>query len=322
MAKKISLAVVSTVMVLLFLLSLFLTAKVAAWSNGGYSVDPANPDYGTHDWIAEHALDWLPAQEKQLIVENKAVYLYGTELPDNNQAVDGIGDTTKHHVYFRVDSTVQDDAAAARAGAEYAKAVSAYNGGNRSGAAKELGIVAHYVADMAVYCHVMGSSTAWGGEQHHSEYESYVNTRTDSYSDTFNTYLAFDGNLTTKTAYDAALALAYNSTFGDFGKFTCVWMDANYNWSNPAFTNRAGESLNLAVNAVADVLHTFYVQTAPSIPEFPMSLVLALICLILFPAALLARLSFLHGKALEKSSGRIAAMRRSRSLRCSWWFWL
>ncbi|MGB9671951.1 MAG: hypothetical protein ACPLZY_02255 [Candidatus Norongarragalinales archaeon] len=35
-----------------------------AWSNGGFSDDPSNPDYGTHDWIAHHALDWLPDVEK------------------------------------------------------------------------------------------------------------------------------------------------------------------------------------------------------------------------------------------------------------------
>jgi len=39
-------------------------AEVSGWSNGGYSAAPANPDYGTHDWIAEHALDWLPLAEK------------------------------------------------------------------------------------------------------------------------------------------------------------------------------------------------------------------------------------------------------------------
>src|SRR4030066_249100 len=88
-----------------FILSLLLLASLGAsgvsgWSNGGYSANPASPDYGTHDWIAEHALDWLPQQEKQFILDNKAAYLYGTELPDNNKAADGIGDTTKHHIYF------------------------------------------------------------------------------------------------------------------------------------------------------------------------------------------------------------------------------
>src|SRR3972149_3739556 len=90
--------------VIIMLTGLFIVSLSAAtgkgWSNGGFSADPTHPDYGTHDWVAEHALDWLPAQEKQWLIDNKASYLYGTELPDNNQAPDGMGDTTKHHVYF------------------------------------------------------------------------------------------------------------------------------------------------------------------------------------------------------------------------------
>ena len=35
-------------------------------------------------------------------------------------------------------------------------------------------------------------------------------------------------------------------------------MDTHYNWSNPEFRDECGESLNLAINAVADVLHTLY----------------------------------------------------------------
>jgi uncharacterized protein YvpB len=37
-------------------------------------------------------------------------------------------------------------------------------------------------------------------------------------------------------------------------------MDHNYNWNNLTFKNRCGESLNLAVNLIADVLHTFYLE--------------------------------------------------------------
>jgi hypothetical protein len=285
----------ATAAIVLILLSPLFTLEAAAWSNGGYSADPANPDYGTHDWIADHALDWLPTQEKQLILDNKAVYLYGTELPDNNQAIDGIGDTAKHHIYYRLDGSVQDDAAAVRARDEYTKAVNAYNAGNRSGAAKELGIVIHYISDMAVYAHVMGVSTIWGAEQHHSDYEDYVLENTNSYQDTFNSYLVFDGTLNNITAYDAALWLARNSTFGDGGSLTCVWMDANYNWSNPQFANRAGESLNLAVNAVADVLHTFYLQALPTIPESPPS-TFGLLLLLLISAASLVRQIMSHKK--------------------------
>jgi hypothetical protein len=262
--------------------------EVSGWSNGGYSADPANPDYGTHDWIAEHALDWLPQEEKQFLLDNKAVYLYGTELPDNGQAADGIGDTTKHHVYFSADGTVQDDVAADRAEEEYAKAVAAYDDGNFSGAAKQLGIVTHYVADMAVFGHVMGASTAWGAEVHHtSDYEPYVQTRTNSYMDDFDSFLAFDGSLSTVSAYYAALALANDTTFDAGGQYTCVWMDQNYDWSDAAFKNRSGESLNLAVNQVADVLHTFLSQVV--IPEFPTWIILPLCMLAALVAVIIRR---------------------------------
>jgi hypothetical protein len=251
------------------LLSIWLiasSATVSGWSNGGYSADPANPDYGTHDWIAEHALDWLPLEEKQFLLDNKAIYLYGTELPDNGQAPDGVGDTTRHHVYYFANGSVQDNAAAVRAQEEYANAVNFYNAGNFSEAAKRLGMVTHYIADMAVFGHVMGASTAWGAEVHHtSDYEPYVQTRTNSYVDDFDIFLVFDGSLGTVSAYDAALTLADDTTFDADGQYTCVWMDQNYDWSAAEFKNRSGESLNLAVNLVADVLHTFYSEAV--IPE-------------------------------------------------------
>ena len=250
-------------------------AAVSGWSNGGYSADPSHPDYGTHDWIAEHALDWLPQQEKQFLLDNKASFLYGTELPDNNQAPDGIGDAANHHVYYSATVVLQDDAAAVRAREEYAKAVDAFNAGNRSEAAKRLGIVAHYIADMGVFGHVMGASTAWGTETHHSDYEDYVQTRTDNYQDEFSSFLVFDGNLNLSTAYDAALSLAYDTTFDVDGDLTCVWMDTHYTWNEATFRNRAGESLNLAVNQVADVLHTFSSEVG-IIPEFPAWMILPL----------------------------------------------
>jgi len=242
-------------------------AEVSGWSNGGYSADPNNPDYGTHDWIAEHALDWLPLEEKQFLLDNKASYLYGTELPDNNQAPDGIGDTTKHHIYFFADGSVQEDDAAVRAQEEYVNAVNFYNSGNFGEAAKHLGMVTHYITDTAVFGHVMGASTAWGAETHHSDYENYVQTRTNSYVDDFDSFLVFDGNLGAISAYDAALTLANDTTFDANGQYTCVWMDQNYNWNDATFKNRSGESLNLAVNLIADVLHTFYAEAI--IPEFP-----------------------------------------------------
>jgi len=117
---------------------------------------------------------------------------------------------------------MQDDAAAVRAREEYAKAVVAFNAGNKTEAAKRLGVMAHYISDMAVFGHVMGESTAWGTEIHHSDYEDYVDARTNSYQDDFSSFLAFDGNLTPTMPYDAAKALAYDSTFDADGDLTCI----------------------------------------------------------------------------------------------------
>jgi hypothetical protein len=243
---------------------LFNAKPVFCWSNGGYSSNPAQPDYGTHDWIAQHALDNLPVQEKQYITDNLATYLYGTELPDNSQALDGIGDTTKHHVYYSASGALTDNASAVRANAEYNAALNFLKTKDYVDAAKTAGTMTHYIADLAVFGHVMGASTPWGSETHHSDYEDYVNTRTSSYSGSFNSYLTYDGNLTSLSAYNATVNLAYDTTFGGSGGLTCSWMDSNYNWNNPTFSGRCGQSLNLAVNTVADVLHTLYLEAAPT----------------------------------------------------------
>lgn len=240
------------------------------WSNGGYSANPANPDYGTHDWIAQHALDYLPSQEKQYITDNLMVYLLGTELPDNsNQSIGGIGDTAKHHVYYNSAGALVDDAAAVRANETYRQALAYLKSRDYADAAKVAGEMAHYISDVAVFAHDMGKSTDWGDEHHHSDYEDYVDTRTNSYSDTFNKYLSYDGGLSSTTAYNATAVLAYDTTFGGSSRLGCVWMDTNYNWSNQVFCDRCGESLNLAVNAVADVLHTLYVESSPTAASTP-----------------------------------------------------
>jgi hypothetical protein len=283
-----------TILLATFLAVVSLLASMNAvfsWSNGGYSNDPSNPKYGTHDWIAEHALDWLPQQEKQYILNNLNAYLYGTELPDNGQVPGGIGDTTNHHVYFHADGSLQEGNSADRAGEEYLNAANLYKGGDVAGAVKRLGIMTHYICDVTVFGHVMGSSTDWGSEVHHSDYEDYVEARTNNYiTATFNSYLAFDGTMDNIAAYNATLTLAFNTTFGDNGSYNCTWMDQNYNWNNPTFKNRAGESLNLAVNFVADVLHTFYVDVV--LPEFPLITVLPIFMI-------LATLAILYAKKLR-----------------------
>lgn len=246
----------------LLLISSSLIPTVSAWGNGGFSQDPSNPNYGTHDWISEHALDWLPEEEKRYLLENLAAYLYGTELPDRSQAEDGIGDTSLHHIYFNFTGALVDDSAAIRAAAMYNLSLEYLRSGNLAMAAKYAGATTHYIADVAVFGHVMGARTDWGSEQHHTDYESYVNERTSSYKAEFDIFLSFDGKLDIISAYEAAVRLANDTTFDVDGDFTCLWMDQNYNWKDPNFRNRVGESINLAVNLIADVLHTLYIESS------------------------------------------------------------
>jgi hypothetical protein len=265
-ARKIALSALLILMLVLSVVQV-LVRNSTAWSNGGFSADPEAPDYGTHDWIAQHALDWLPPAEKQYILSNLAVYLYGTELPDNNLASDGIGDTVLHHIYYYSDEGLQDDAAAARASEEYANALYYLKHDNLVQAAKTAGIMSHYIVDVAVFGHVMGAGTDWSEELHHSDYETFVNQRTSAYNGEFDSYLTFDGSLNVISAYDAALDLAYDTTFDLDGDFTCKWMDDNYDVSNSIFKNRAGESLNLAANLLANVLHTLYQEAIAAQPK-------------------------------------------------------
>ncbi|MCJ2555585.1 MAG: carboxypeptidase regulatory-like domain-containing protein [Candidatus Thermoplasmatota archaeon] len=257
--------IITAIMLAGMLPILLAASQTVAWSNGGYSADPSNPDYGTHDWIAEHALDWLPSNEKQYILSNLQDYLYGTELPDNGGAPDGIGDSFNHHVYYYSSGNLQDGISATRAQQAYEDVIDHLNSGNDALAAKYAGVMSHYIVDLAVFGHVMGSSTDWGAETHHSDYENYVRDRTTSYmSSMFDPYLAFDGALFSIDAYDAALDVAYSTTFGDGADIkSCTWMDSSYDWLDPAFKDSAGASLNRAANTLADVLHTIAVA-APS----------------------------------------------------------
>jgi len=242
-------------------------ANVYAWSNGGYSTDVSSSKYGTHDWIAEHAKNWLPIAERKWIDDNLKCFLYGTEYPDNKDAfyktTHGYGDTTKHHNYYDSSGSVIDDSAAVRAKDEYDKALAELEAGRNDTAAIYAGSMTHYIVDVAVFGHVMTAET------HHSDYEDYVGARTTSYNyGVFESYLVFDGELESFSAYDASISLGRNTFNDDGGTYTAIWMDTNYDWSNSAFKNRCGESLNLATNYAADVLSTLFVAAfGPIAPD-------------------------------------------------------
>ena len=266
------------------------TRQTFGWSNGGFSTDPNNPDYGTHDFIAHHTLDYVPDDLDFWLRENLQAYLYGTELPDNRNAPlgDGIGDTMLHHVYYFVSGQLQDDSSARRAQASYEQTLTYLMSGDYRNAAKWMGVTSHYVADLAVFGHVMGKSTDWGAEKHHSDYEDWANSNTNSYDAPFKTCLVFDGKLAEITAYQATLTLAHDTTFDDSDKgHTAKWMDSTYNPASPEFKARTCESIALSVNLVADVIYT--AAKATNIPEFQSAIAPLIIILVLLTVVVTIR---------------------------------
>ena len=251
------------------------------WKNGPtgseFSSNPQAPKYGTHDWIAEHALDWLETEEKKYILDNLETYLYGTELPDKTTGTDAIGDMALQYVFYNESAYLKNDTCARRAMEEHALAVEYIENGDLYNGTMHLGAMTHYISAVAVFGNVM-NETYWGVPTHYDDYMNYVNSKMSSYDSVFNSYLSNLNMLGIDTAYDATLWVAFNTTFNPRnldpfggGYKNCTWMDANYDWSDTEFKERCGESLNFAVNNVAVILYSTYKNNL-STPEKPKNL--------------------------------------------------
>jgi Zinc dependent phospholipase C len=244
-----------------------------SWTNGQSDNATTNkveecdsPPYSTHDWVADHALDFLPDNEKAWLLPHKTMYLLGTEAPDNSQIPITCGGphagyndrSSGHSVEWKSDWSgflEKKDRAAWRAGEEYFKAVRAYEEGNLSAAAFYLGAMAHYIGDVSQYGHVIPD------EKNHSNYEGWVARRTKGPTGgPFEEYLKADG-LTRRTAYTAAKRIAKITGKGKGPILSAKAMDGKYkNNRDEAFEKSVGHSLNLGVNELSDVLHTFYLN--------------------------------------------------------------
>lgn len=243
--------------------ALFLTILspcVDAWSNGGYSADPDNPDYGTHDWIADMALTLQARDVTFLSATYHSLFLLGTEAPDNPEY---IGDTMNHHVYFYASGQLQDDICAQRASQIYQTALDYLLVKDYRNAAYDIGVLTHYMADVGVFGHTMGAYTDWGAEVHHSDYENEIESMIDSLS------LPAGLILENSDAYEATLNLAEVVTFGSGTIRSNVWMDTNYDWSDPEFIASARESVFASVSTVAAVINHLLAESATSAPPTP-----------------------------------------------------
>lgn len=184
------------------------------WNNGpsgDAATDEDHPNcdvvpYATHDWIADHARALLPQQERQWVDQNIKLYFLGTEAPDNDDIPDtcnapgnGYDDRNQgHSIEWNSDhSEMVTDRAAFRAKGEYLKAVQAIKAGQLANAAYYLGAMAHYVGDVSQYGHSVSF------EDHHSDYEGLVRSRTRSFdAGDFETYIVL-GELSEIDPYDA-----------------------------------------------------------------------------------------------------------------------
>ena len=227
------------------LASSLLAPGCRSWGNGGYSSDPQNPDYGTHDWVADRALALVTGDKAFLSTMYRASFLLGTEAPDNPQM---IGDAENHHVYYDSMQLVVEDNSARRARDTFSIAKDLMSDGNLELAAYYAGAMTHYISDLGVFGHTMGSNTVWGAEQHHSDYEAEVGSRIFSLGPTP------PATISPVDPYNVSLELARKITFGSGSIKPNTWMDVHYDWSDPTFVSSADASLFASVYAVASAI--------------------------------------------------------------------
>jgi hypothetical protein len=254
-------AVRCAISLLVLFFAIAVQPETIAWSNGGYSSNPDNPDYGTHDWIADEAIAVQTKDATFLKTTYHVRFLLGTEAPDNPAY---IGDSTNHHVYYYSSGDLQDGKSAIRASQMYQIALGYLASHDFGNAAYYIGAMTHYVADVGVFGHTMGSGTDWGAENHHSDYENAIESMTGSLSSPTGLSLG------DSDAYAATLDFAYEITFGGGAIMPNLWMDTNYSWANPTFVTSAMASLNSSVAAVAAVVNHLLVEAgSPSTPPNP-----------------------------------------------------
>ncbi len=243
-----------------------------AWNNGQTGNTTTNtaaecdhPPYATHDWIPDHALALLPANEREWLEPHRTMYLLGTEAPDNRLIPAACGapntgydDRSKgHSVEWDAKFTkMVKDRAAVRAQEEYDKAAAAFRDGNPSAAAYYLGAMAHYIGDASQYGHAVTFET----KQHHSAYESFVAKLTASFDGgTFESHLN-GGALQRRTPHEAVERISRMVAKGDGKILSARRMEALYTKKGPAYMDSIGAALNVGVAFLADVLHTFFLD--------------------------------------------------------------
>ena len=117
--------------------------------------------------------------------------------------------------------------------------------------------MAHYIGDVSQY----GHTVPFESKSTHSGYENWAKRKTRSFNaGHFESYIVFDGSWKRRRAYTAVKRISKATSKGKGKILSAVRMDQLYPTKGQDFIDSAGESLKLAVNELADVLHTFFLN--------------------------------------------------------------
>jgi hypothetical protein len=269
----------------------------SAWNNGksgsAYANTVENYDYtknyGTHDWIADAALQALKndnATKWGWLWERRTIYLLATEAPDNSnvnvtlngQTLSGFGDTTYHHIYFNEDGSIKlnEDDAAIRAKSCGDLADVALTDEKLDVAAFYLGAMTHYIADMGMFAHTTQNNVPphnLNFDLYHSTIEGYVLTRSDDYQNMEEFFKLSTFTPGSKRPYNASMETAWDSykdpNPSESITRDAVWLHnnhfsswattyaarANGNVTQQLYYNRIEQSINLAVQNIAAAIN-------------------------------------------------------------------
>jgi len=289
-----------------------------AWKNGLYAYSDTaydySTDYGTHDWVAEAALEALIAAQSSTwswLNAREAIYLLGTEAPDNSgisitldgTAVSGMGDTTWHHIYYNEDGSVsaneEDSALRAKACGDLADS---YIFDNKMDlAAYYLGAMTHYIADVSMFAHVAPNNVAphnLNFDEHHSTIEGYVLTRTNDYTNKEEFFQISSFTIGSKSPHQAAIGLGWDTYKDPSPSETTTrdapWLHNNHftGWvqtysarsgdtaTHQLYYSRIEENLNNAVQECAAAMNYIAGGEDTTFPVYPLPLLVGIVSVV------------------------------------------
>ncbi|MBN1802473.1 MAG: hypothetical protein JW891_13260 [Candidatus Lokiarchaeota archaeon] len=325
---------------LFFLILLSIGALIAiipfsrSFSSGSYADNhfayDFDMDFGTHDWIALNAINYLKLKSNSYawLSDRLEIVFLGTEAPDNagvndvfdGENVKGFGDTSLHHNYYKEDGSIvyEEDDSSSRARLMGQWASGNFSEGKLDLAAYYIGAMTHYISDLAVYAHIARNNVdpypSTDFDEHHAQYESYIQSRTNDYNNLFEFFSLRTFNYASQSPYDVSMSLGWDTYKDPNPAETTVrdakWMHDNFftGWAltvasrvsetDPIkimYYDRVEESLNNAIQACIYAINRVSIDESTSlstaiedlfiVPSFPIPvLIISVIatCMIIY----------------------------------------